>query len=241
MRKIDPGHPAARFYLALSHAQAGEYQVALDEWTDLARESPADAPWMETLKNQISGVAETLGVPLPDGLEGMAAAAGPSAAPGPSQDDIAAAQSMSAGEQSAMIRSMVARLAARLEDEPEDIEGWRRLANAYGVLGETELAVDAYERAAAQTPNDINLLSEFAEAITRTGPEDQPLPAAAVNIFRQILALNETSPVALWHLGIAAAESGDQDAARDFWGRLLALIPAGSSDRDAVQRAIDSL
>ncbi len=255
LRKIDPGHPAARFYLALSHAQAGEYQVALDEWTDLARESPADAPWMDTLKNQISGVAETLGVPVPDGLEGMAVAAAPSpsampsmpgmpspsAAPGPSQQDIAAAQSMSAGEQSAMIRSMVARLAARLEDEPEDIEGWRRLANAYGVLGETEQAIDAYTRAAAQTPDDINLLSEFAEGISRAVPEDAPLPAAAVEIFRQILALNETSPVALWHLGIAAAESGDQDAARDFWGRLLALIPAGSSDRDAVQRAIDSL
>ena len=243
LRKIDPGHPAARFYLALSHAQAGEYRVALDEWTDLARESPADAPWMDTLKNQISGVAETLGVPVPDGLEGMAVAAAPSpsSAPGPSQEDIAAAQSMSAGEQSAMILSMVARLAARLEDEPEDIEGWRRLANAYGVLGETELAVDAYVRAAAQTPDDIDLLSEFAEAISQAVPEDQPLPAAAVEIFRQILALNETSPVALWHLGLAAAESGNRDAARDFWGRLLTLIPADSSDRDAVQRAIDSL
>ena len=245
LRRIDPDHPAARFYLALAHAQAGEYQVALDEWIDFARESPADASWMETLKSQITGVSESLGVPVPEDLEGVPVAAmSPPmtpGAPGPSQEDIAAAQSMSASEQSTMIRSMVARLAARLEDEPEDIEGWRRLANAYGVLGETDLEVDAYARAAAQAPRDIALLGEFAEAITHTAPEDAPLPAAAVRIFGQILALNETSPVALWHLGLAAAEAGNGDQARDLWSRLLALIPDDSSDRDAVQRAIDSL
>ena len=200
---------------------------------------------METLKSQITGVSESLGVPVPEDLEGVPVAAmSPPmtpGAPGPSQEDIAAAQSMSASEQSTMIRSMVARLAARLEDEPEDIEGWRRLANAYGVLGETDLAVDAYASAAAQTPRDIALLGEFAEAITRTAPEDAPMPAAAVKIFGQILALNETSPVALWHLGLAAAEAGNGDQARDLWSRLLALIPDDSSDRDAVQRAIDSL
>ena len=246
LRRIDPGHPAARFYLGLAHAQAGEYQVALDEWIALARDSPADAPWMDPLREQITGVSDTLGVPVPDGLEGMAvAAASPAAtnpaAPGPTTEDIAAAQSMSSDEQSVMIRSMVARLAGRLEDEPGDIAGWRRLANAYGVLGETDLAADAYARAAAQSPGDIALLGEFAEAITRTAPEDAPLPAAAVEIFDQILALDENSPVALWHLGLAAAEAGNRDQAHDFWGRLLAVIPAGSSDRAAVQRAIDSL
>ncbi|MCH7555579.1 MAG: c-type cytochrome biogenesis protein CcmI, partial [Proteobacteria bacterium] len=52
---------------------------------------------------------------------------------------------------------------------------------------------------------------------------------------------NETSPVALWHLGLAAAEAGNGDQARNLWSRILALIPDDSSDRDAVQRAIDSL
>jgi cytochrome c-type biogenesis protein CcmH len=245
LRRIEPDHPAARFYLGLSHAQSGEYQIALDEWIDLARESPADAPWMEILINQITDVSETLGVPLPDGLNGIPvtamAAPGAPSAPGPTSEDIAAAQSMSADEQSTMIRSMVARLAARLEDEPEDIEGWRRLANAYGVLGENDLAIDAYASAAAQTPTDIALLSELAESITRSVSNDTPLPPQAVTVFRQILALDEQSPVALWHLGLAAAETGSGDEARGYWSRLLALIPADSSDRDAVQRALDSL
>ncbi len=236
LQRIDPGHPAARFYLGLARAQAGNYRAALDRWTAFARESPADAPWMDTLRTHITDVSDTLGVPVPDGTEGV-----PVAATSPAAEDLAAAQSLSSDEQSTMISSMVARLAERLEDEPEDIEGWRRLAKAYGVLGEIDQAVDAYARAAAQTPDDISLLGEFAEAIIRTAPESAPLPAAAVKIFDQILALDENNPVALWHLGLAAAEAGNRDRAYGFWERLLALIPADSNDRSAVQRAIDGL
>jgi cytochrome c-type biogenesis protein CcmH len=51
-----------------------------------------------------------------------------------------------------MIRGMVERLAARLQDNPDDLEGWRRLARAYQVLGDTAKAsaaqarIDALER-----------------------------------------------------------------------------------------------
>ena len=46
----------------------------------------------------------------------------------------------------AFIRKMVGRLATRLKDNPDDIEGWKRLAKAYEVLGETELARQAHEK-----------------------------------------------------------------------------------------------
>jgi len=68
---------------------------------------------------------------------------------GPTTKDIAAAQSMSPEERQAMIRSMVERLAARLDQNPDDKEGWTRLAHAYDVLGETEKAQAARARAAA--------------------------------------------------------------------------------------------
>ena len=47
-----------------------------------------------------------------------------------------------------MIRSMVDRLAARLEQNPNDKEGWVHLARAYDVLGETEKAAAARAHAA---------------------------------------------------------------------------------------------
>jgi cytochrome c-type biogenesis protein CcmH len=60
-----------------------------------------------------------------------------------------AAAEMSAEERGQMIRSMVERLAARLEDQPDDREGWLRLGRAYEVLGEPDKARDARARAEA--------------------------------------------------------------------------------------------
>jgi cytochrome c-type biogenesis protein CcmH len=44
---------------------------------------------------------------------------------------------------------MVEGLAERLKDEPDDADGWRRLARAYEVLGESEKAKDALAQAEA--------------------------------------------------------------------------------------------
>ena len=52
---------------------------------------------------------------------------------------------------------MVDGLAARLEEEPGDLDGWLRLSRAYAVLGEPERAKAAVDRAAelvAQLPSD---------------------------------------------------------------------------------------
>merc|ERR1711916_190286 len=68
-------------------------------------------------------------------------------APGPTREDVEAAGEMSADEQNEFIRSMVARLADRLAEEPDDLDGWMRLGNAYKVLNEVDQAIDAYEKA----------------------------------------------------------------------------------------------
>jgi cytochrome c-type biogenesis protein CcmH len=66
---------------------------------------------------------------------------------GPTQEDILNAQNMSEEDRGAFIQSMVERLAARLEDEPNDLEGWMQLGNAYSVLGRVDEAIDALEKA----------------------------------------------------------------------------------------------
>lgn len=45
-----------------------------------------------------------------------------------------------------MINQMVEGLENRLEREPDDLEGWRRLARAYEVLGRTQDAQRAQSR-----------------------------------------------------------------------------------------------
>jgi cytochrome c-type biogenesis protein CcmH len=142
-----PAEPRARYYLGLAKAQRGDPRGALQDWVDLIAMSPPDAPWLADIRREIRGVAAAAGID--------AATLSPSAGlPDPAvrglgEEDVKAAAEMSPEERDAMIRAMVEGLAQRLEDEPGDADGWRRLARAYEVLGESEKAKEALARAEA--------------------------------------------------------------------------------------------
>ncbi len=170
----DPFNPKARYYLGLEKAQQGNVKGALQDWVDLAALSDTGAPWLDDVNRQIATAAEELGLDaarvkpsaraltlsLTKGLGKKAAISLPASAlppagtaqrpasprRGPSAEDIKAAGQMSAADQGAMIRSMVKRLADRLAENPDDLAGWRQLAKAYDVLGDTEKAAQAREK-----------------------------------------------------------------------------------------------
>ena len=61
-------------------------------------------------------------------------------------------------------RAMVAMLAARLKDNPQDALGWVRLMRAYTVLGETEKAKQALADARKAFPDNKDAQTSFATA-----------------------------------------------------------------------------
>jgi len=161
----DARNPRARYYLALADAQDGNLKAALQGWVDLVAVSHGDAPWLGTVRQSIQNAAKELNIdpmtveptltakllgpgkrPESSPAPPPTAAAPPAAAPGPSREDVEAAQQMSAEDRNAMIRSMVERLAERMKDTPNDLAGWQRLARAYRVLGETQKAEEAEAR-----------------------------------------------------------------------------------------------
>jgi cytochrome c-type biogenesis protein CcmH len=128
--------PRARFYGAEAALQHGDKAAAAVALRALLAEAPAEAPWRKVVAARLAEIA-------PDVQQGGSKTAGPTA------QDVAAAQAMSPEQRQAMIRGMVDRLAARLEQNPDDKEGWVRLAHAYDVLGEADKAQSARIRAAA--------------------------------------------------------------------------------------------
>ncbi|QVQ40838.1 hypothetical protein KHQ07_04465 [Pseudochrobactrum algeriensis] len=65
-----------------------------------------------------------------------------------------------------MIRSMVDGLAAKLQDNPTDIDGWERLLRAYVVLGERDNAAEALRKAVKVLPeNDRKRLTQVASRL----------------------------------------------------------------------------
>jgi cytochrome c-type biogenesis protein CcmH len=184
----DPANLPGRFYLALADAQAGKPREAIDAWQRVAADSPDDAPWMGALHARIAEAAKAAGIDPPAPLPKTALAAemakppaetappaAAGSAPGPTASDMAAAANMSPEDRQAMIRGMVEKLAARMEQNPGDAAGWDRLANAYRVLGETAKANDAAKRAAAARAGQ----PAVASAEPPRGPTASDMAAAA--------------------------------------------------------------
>ncbi|MGF1592524.1 MAG: c-type cytochrome biogenesis protein CcmI [Kiloniellaceae bacterium] len=141
--EADPGNSRARYYAGLAMAQDGRLADAIDVWRSLAEDSPPDSPWIGVLREQIARAARELGIEPPPDL--------PAPPPrGPSAAEVEAAEAMTPEERQAFVGAMVERLAARLQDEPADPDGWLRLARAYAVLGDADKAREALAAAAAE-------------------------------------------------------------------------------------------
>ena len=223
----DPDEPRALFLSGLAAFQDGDYQAAVTRWQRLLSISTADAPWLPIVRANIAQAAEAGGIALPP-------------ANGPDADSIAAAADMTAKDRQAMILSMVESLRDRLDETPDDTEGWLRLARAYDVLGDRAAAFTALARATDSAPDDAPLAYQFLERTIGIELSAAQLSMAQTVIAR--LAENDTNgPQYLFFKGHIAKLSGDTDTARSVWTDLLGTMPAESEMAAALAAEIAKL
>ena len=149
--KLDPKSAPARYHLARARIAGGDVNGGLADWRNLAADLPADAPERQQLEQEIAATAKaghlvaqpkTPAEPqqqqaqagggveaLAGALTGQAPAGGPSAGGAPDP------------------RQMVAALAAKLQQDPNDVPGWARLIRSYAVLGDPDKMKQAQDRA----------------------------------------------------------------------------------------------
>ena len=178
----DPNDARARYFLGLAKQQAGDPKGALDDWFALLAESPADAPWVPQLRGVIDEVSKGAGIDVtarlaaikPPASGGASVAVpglptGAAAAPGPTAQQMVDAQGMAPGDQQAMIRGMVDRLAGKLAANPKDEDGWLRLMRARMVLGEGAEAAKARDAALKAFAGDAAAQGRIRAAATELG------------------------------------------------------------------------
>ena len=135
------------------------------------------------------------------------------------------------------IEGMVKTLAARLEKNPENREGWAMLARSYAVMDRLEEAEDAFNKAGDVIDQNPDLLTSFAEVLAqRAGNRMEGRPIALV---QKALAIDPQNPSALMMLGIDAYQRGDFNAAAEQWEKLLTVLQPGSPDAETTQANID--
>jgi cytochrome c-type biogenesis protein CcmH len=176
--KLEPRHPIARYYLGLGRLQAGADKEAFDQWLELAKESQPDAPWMRVLPGQLAELAKQLKIDLAAAWPQQSSSGPIAGAKGPSAEQMQAAGEMSAEDRQQFIRSMVERLADRLKDNPNDLDGWQRLARAYRVLGDNDKAGEA-EKRIAELQGGARPMPAPGTSAPPPGPTQEQMQAAA--------------------------------------------------------------
>ena len=135
--------------------------------------------------------------------------------------------------------AMVARLARRLEREPDDKPGWLQLGQSYLVLGQFPMAARAYERADRLAGGtDAMAVLGWAEALFRS--DEKEIEGRAGRLFERALALDPASGKAQLFAAIAAQRRGELPLARERFVQVMASGPPADL-RGAIEAQIAQL
>ncbi len=135
--------------------------------------------------------------------------------------------------------NMVARLARRLEREPQDVDGWKLLGQSYLVLGQNPQAARAFQRAdRLRNGADADAVLGWAEALFRD--DEAEIEGRAGRLFERALTLDPTSVKANLFAAIAAQRRGELQLARDRFTKVLGAAPPEEL-RTAIQAQLAQL
>ena len=136
----------------------------------------------------------------------------------------------------AQVEAMVGRLAARMRENPEDVEGWKMLGRSYSVLGRFAEAADAYAKAAVREPRDAQLLADFADALAMA--RGQSLEGEPEKLVLRALEIDPNNLKALALAGTAAFGRNDFAGAAAYWERMLPHVPPNSEDARTIRENV---
>lgn len=117
------------------------------------------------------------------------------------------------------VRDLAVRLAARLEAEPDDLDGWFLLGRTRLQLGDFEGAADAFGEVATRAPNSVAPRVFQAQALYMA--DDRALTARVRALVDAVLTLDPEQPIMLELLAMDAFQNRRFGEAADLFARVL--------------------
>ncbi|HTE14817.1 MAG TPA: c-type cytochrome biogenesis protein CcmI [Burkholderiales bacterium] len=134
------------------------------------------------------------------------------------------------------IEAMVAKLAERMRQSPDDPQGWAMLAKSYAVMGRFEDAVAAYGKAVERAPDNPHLLADYADALAMT--RGQSLQGEPEALIMRALKIDPDNLKSLALAGTVAFDKKEYATALKYWEKLATLVPQNSEMARGVQSGI---
>lgn len=144
-------------------------------------------------------------------------------------------QAVQAQRAAADMEQLAAQLARKLEQNPDNPEGWTMLARAYKSMGRWDDAERAYARIGAELEKSAELLAEVAELLVQKNNGFDP---RSRELVQKALRLEPDNLLALFLAGGEAFAAGRYAAAMEYWERLLPRLEPGSEDAGMVESSI---
>lgn len=137
---------------------------------------------------------------------------------------------------SADFEEMVEKLAARLKNNPNDVQGWGMLARSYKSMQRFDEAEKAFDHLVGMSGSDPGLLTEYADLLAfRAGGHFEGKP---LELIDRALKVDPANPMALNLAGMAAFNRQDFAAATLYWETLLKGLPPESEDARAIAASL---
>lgn len=122
--------------------------------------------------------------------------------------------------------AIIAKLEARLRENPEDAVGWRILARVRGRASDPVRAVDAWRRVLELQGPDVESLTSLAGALMEQ--EDGIISGNAQRLIDHALSLQADDPMALYLSGLSKLQAGQKTLTRQQWEQSRSTVPADS-------------
>jgi len=135
------------------------------------------------------------------------------------------------------IDDMVTNLRSRLTESPESLDGWMLLARTLKTMQRYPEALDALETARRIAPEDPSVMVELVEARIFVSTQGR-ITEDMVTMLQDALTRDPGQQKALWLMGIAASQAGEDEAAISYWENLLQQLEPGSPSAPPVQEQI---
>jgi len=136
----------------------------------------------------------------------------------------------------AQIEELTTKLAARLEKEPDNVDGWVMLARTYYQQRRFPEAVKAYEKLTALLPGEADLYADYADALAMA--QGRRLDGKPMELVKKALELDPNQWKALAMAGTYAFERKDYKGAVAYWEQLKATS-GDSQIGQQIQASID--
>ncbi|ABG41754.1 Tetratricopeptide TPR_2 [Paraglaciecola sp. T6c] len=130
-------------------------------------------------------------------------------------------------------------LRTKLTSSENDAIGWTLLGRVYVATNRVESAMDAFERALAIEPDNVETLASYSQMLLMVNQESY-LAQAKVYLNR-ILQLDPQNTGALGMLAMAATQQGDKELAIETWQRLKAFVPKEAPIYQSIEAQIAQL